>query len=120
MADIAKLDTEQQRTWGIPQSGQPKDIINRKTWTEQGFKVSAVLKANTNGHFYLTVIAPNGQRGGAYFSKAIQSLLEEAALKVGDKVSNLADVIAIHVSKNEQGVVTDLFIGAMSKDDDWL
>ena len=114
------MTTATERVWGVPQQGAPKDILNKAAWTAEGYKVGATLKANTNGNFYLTVVAPNGQRGAAYFSKAIQALLEESGLKEGDKVNSLANVVAIHVAKDESGVVTDLFIGAMSSEDSWL
>lgn len=111
-----------ERVWGIPQQGAPKDILNKAAWTAEGYKVGATLKRNKSEKqsFYLTVVAPNGQRGAAYFSKAIQALLEESGLKEGDKVNSLANVVAIHVAKDDSGVVTDLFIGAMSSEDSWL
>jgi hypothetical protein len=123
MTDVQEnLAPTQERVWGIPQEGQPKDILGMGEWKDQGYKVAATLKRNKgeNKSFYLTVITPNGQRGAAYFSKAIQALLEENKLEEGDKVNNLAKVIAIHVAKDDQNKVTDLFIGAMSKENDWL
>ena len=114
------MTTAAERVWGMPKKGAPKQLLNKSAWTAEGYKVGATLKTNTNGNFYVTVIAPDGTPGGAYFSKAIQALLEESGLKKGDKIKSLAEVVAIHVSKNAEGVITDLYIGAMGGDDEWL
>lgn len=114
--------TATENLWGTPQQGAPKEILNRAAWTAQGFRVGTTLKRNNSEKkaFYLTVVAPNGQRGAGYISKAIQALLQEAGLKEGDKINNLANVVAIHVCKNERGSITDLFIGVGFTEDSWL
>lgn len=108
---------DEPRVWG--RKSEPREdveipeILTRDEWKAAGYRVFADLRKNTNGNFYVTVVAPGGIAGSAYFSKAIQSILKDNEFDAGDSIAPAVNLVGLHIKKDEDGVITDLYVGAL-------
>jgi hypothetical protein len=87
---------------GTREGGDGRLYLKKAEWLEKGFAVKSKLKFNSNDTPYLSVIR-KGVATAAYFSFAIQKLIEEANFAEGDSLKSLAEVITLAIGIQEDG-----------------